>query len=304
MLIVFGALGIAVAIDAPGVPAPGACLQAAARRFQPAGGGAGLALAVQRFGVPARLVGAVGDDAFGDAALDRARHGGVDVRSVRYLAGRSTGLRFLISAGPAPAAELFVPGANADVRPYWIADEELAASRTLLIDATLPASAVQALARRGRHGGCRTVLALPSGLQAAPVPGSFDWVVADASALRPAGAAGGQGAAALGRRIAEAWRAPVALHLGSAGAWVSEPDGSATQRPGLPDASGAQTVDPALAFDTFAGVFTAALNQGLLPRRAADHAAAAAALLGPAGGALPPERCAIEDALLQAAALR
>jgi ribokinase len=314
MLMVFGCLHMTVTVEVPRLPHLGEVLGAvpgelldggAARRLQPGGRGAALALAVRRFGVPTQLVGAVGDDGFGEPVLDPLRLAGVDITRVRHLSGRATGVACVTAVAGSPPAVVVAPGANAGLRAHWVGDDELAACRSLLTHAEVPCGQSIPLAMRARHAGCRTLLQATPWCAATPPPrGVFDWVIYEPATLRQACAdlrlaTGVVDAADALARVADALDARTLLYRAEGGAIAADPAGACRRRSGL-----AQPVaDPAAAFDVFSGVFAAALNQGMGESRAIDHALAAAALTStssPEGGpqAGQPTRCAIEDALL------
>lgn len=305
MIMVFGSIHMTVTVDVPRLPRPGEVLSGANRHFRSGGRGADLALAVRRFGVPTQLVGAVGDDDFGDAALDRLRLAGVDIGRVRHLNGQATGLACVTaSAGSAPT-EVVAPGANAALRAHWISDDELAACRSLLTHGEVPIAQSLSLASRARHAGCRTLLQVsPWAHGAQPPRGIFDWIVIDMVSLRRACAelhiaSEAVDAADALSRLASTLNARALLYRAQAGAIVADPQGACRRRAGFaPTAASA-----AAAFEVFTGVFAAGLNQGLGEASAIDHALAAAALANatasePGAQGVPPSRSAIEDALL------
>lgn len=306
MIMVFGSIHITVSVVAARQPLPGERVDGGERQIRPGGRGTAVALAAQRFGVQTQMVGAVGDDAFADHALDRLRLAGTDLRRVRHLAGQATGLSCVTALAGALPATVTAPGANEAVRAHWIGDDELGACRSLLVDPALPAGPALALARRARQCGCRTLLlAAPWPRQVVP-PGLFDWVIIDAAGLRQVSndallppPAPPTDWSAPAQRLAALLDCRLALYLAEAGAWTVDAGGVRQRRNGWR----APIRDPATAFDTFAGVFAAALNQGLTEPRAADHAIAAAALLDTRHGppATPPDRSTIEDALLREA---
>jgi ribokinase len=77
------------------LPAPGETVTGGAFSQVPGGKGANQALAARRAGADVRLVAAVGDDAFGNAALDNLRRDGVDVAAVSVLEAQSTGVALI-----------------------------------------------------------------------------------------------------------------------------------------------------------------------------------------------------------------
>ena len=306
MIMVFGSIHMTVTVDVPRLPRPGEVLNGANRHFRSGGRGAELAMAVRRFGVPTQLVGAVGDDDFGDAALDRLRMAGVDIGRVRHLSGQATGLACVTVSAGSPSTEVVAPGANAALRAHWVSDDELAACRSLLTHGEVPVAQSLALASRARHAGCRTVLQVsPWAHGGQPPRGIFDWIVIDVPSLRRACAElhianEAVDAADALSRLASTLRARALLYRGEDGAIVADPQGSCRRRAGFaPPVAGTGA-----AFEVFTGVFAAALNQGLGEAAAVDHAIAAAGLVHaaaaePGAPGIPPSRSAIEDALLR-----
>jgi len=305
MIMVFGSIHMTLTVDVPRLPRAGEVLSGVHRHLRSGGRGADLALAVRRFGVPTQLVGAVGDDDFGDAALDRLRLAGVDIGRVRHLSGQATGLACITAVAGSPPTEVVSPGANAALRAHWISDEELGACRSLLTHGEVPIAQSLALATRARHAGCRTVLQVsPWAHGTQPPRGVFDWIVIDAPSLRRACAElhiAGEAvdAADALSRLAATLKTHALLYRAEAGAIVADPQGLCRRRAG----HALSVANAAAAFEVFTGVFAAGLNQGLSEASAIDHAVAAAALAtspSPDSGRLatPPCRSAIEDALL------
>lgn len=302
MLMVFGSINMDISVPVPQLPQPGETLLGGAAAYSPGGKGANQAHAAQRFGVPTMLVGAVGDDAFADTALDNLRLAGSDLRRVRHLAGTATGLACINVTPQGENAIVVAPGANAQVRARWVADDELACCRSLLLQLEVPAEESVALARRARAAGCRTLLnAAPWSPLALP-PGLFDWLIVNAGELRQACAQlqllrENEGAAGSASRLAAALQCRVLLTLGSGGALVADAEGVRLRRRALR----VDVLDTTGAGDTCAGVFAAALHQGFTESRALEHAVAAAGLACTRRGAqgAQPTRSAVEEALQQ-----
>jgi ribokinase len=300
MLMVFGSINMDISVPVPRLPQPGETLLGGAAVFSPGGKGANQAHAAQRFGVPTMMVGAVGDDAFADAALDKLRLAGSDLRRVRHLAGTATGLACINVAEEGENAIVVAPGANAKVRAHWVPDDELAGCRNLLLQLEVPAEESVALARRARALGCRTLLNAAPWTAVALPPDLFDWLIVNAGELRQACTQlhllrEGEGAAESACRLAARLQCRVLLTLGSGGALIADAKGVQLRRRALR----VDVVDTTGAGDTCAGVFAAALNQGLGEARALDHAVAAAGLACTRRGAqvAQPTRHQIEDAL-------
>jgi ribokinase len=300
MLMVFGSINMDISVPVPRLPHPGETLLGGAAAFSPGGKGANQAHAAQRFGVPTMMVGAVGDDAFADAALDKLRLAGSDLRGVRHLAGTATGLACINVAEEGENAIVVAPGANAKVRAHWVPDEDLASCRHLLLQLEVPAEESVALARRARALGCRTLLNAAPWTAVALPPDLFDWLIVNAGELRQACTQlhllrEGEGAAESACRLAARLQCRVLLTLGSGGALIADAKGVQLRRRALR----VDVLDTTGAGDTCAGVFAAALSQGLGEARALDQAVAAAGLACTRRGAqaAQPTRHQIEDAL-------
>lgn len=304
MLMVFGSINMDISVPVPHLPQPGETVLGGTAAFSPGGKGANQAHAAQRFGVPTVLLGAVGDDAFADTALDNLRLAGSELRHVRHLAGTATGLACINVSAQGENAIVVAPGANARVRAHWVSDDELARCRSLLLQLEVPAEESVALARRARALGCRTLLNAAPWSPVALPPGLFDWLIVNAGELHQACSQlqllrENEGAAESACRLAAALQCRVLLTLGAGGALIADAKGVQLRRRALR----VDVVDTTGAGDTCAGVFAAALNQGFTEARALDHAVAAAGLACTARGAqaAQPTRAAVEDALGQQA---
>ena len=300
MLMVFGSINMDISVPVAHLPQPGETLLGGTAAFSPGGKGANQAHAAQRHGEPTMLIGAVGDDAFADAALDNLRLAGSDLRRVRHLAGAATGLACITIAEGGENAIVVAPGANAMVRAHWVSDDALAGCRALLLQLEVPAEESVALARRARAVGCRTLLNAAPWTAVALPPGLFDWLIVNAGELRQACTQlqllrDGEGAAESACRLAARLQCRVLLTLGTGGALIADGQGVQLRR----RAMRLDVVDTTGAGDTCAGVFAAALNQGYSEARALDHAVAAAGLACTRRGAqaAQPTRQQIEDAL-------
>jgi len=90
------------------------------------GVGGNLSSALARLGVPTALIGAVGEDGFGDLALRELRRSGVDVRYVRRIEGESTGISVVLIDPSGERTLICARGANA---AYRLRGDELEALR-------------------------------------------------------------------------------------------------------------------------------------------------------------------------------
>ena len=96
MVIVVGAINVDLVVAAPRLPGPGETVVGDGLQTFGGGKGANAAVAAARAGATVRLIGAVGDDDTGAAALAELRNEGVDVSDVAVLAGESTGVALIV----------------------------------------------------------------------------------------------------------------------------------------------------------------------------------------------------------------
>src|SRR2546427_11130795 len=98
MVIVFGSINLDLVTRVARFPAPGETIGAESFGPYPGGKGANQALAAARAGAPVRLYGAVGTDAFADAALALLAAGGVDLEGVKRAAAPTGCATILVDA--------------------------------------------------------------------------------------------------------------------------------------------------------------------------------------------------------------
>jgi ribokinase len=253
----------------------------------PGGKGANQALAARRAGADVVLVGAVGRDSFAAIALASLHREGVDTQLVRELE-LPTGCASTIVSPSGENIIAVAPGANMGVRCDWVPENLLNPDTTLVAQLELPLGETQALIRRVRRRGGRSVLnlapALPIDLTLLP---EIDLLIANESeATTLSGDPVG---------IARRLRQGLVVTRGAAGASAFLSDGSRLDLPAL----AIDPVDTTGAGDTFVGVLAAALDLGASLEAALRRASAAAGLACLARGAQTamPRSAAIDAAM-------
>ena len=297
MVIVFGSINLDLVCRVARFPAPGETISGASFATFPGGKGANQALAAARAGATVRLFGAVGSDAFADAAMSMLMPGGVNVDGVARL-DAPTGCATILVDDNGENCIVVVAGANAKADPHAVPDAVLTNETVLVLQQEVDVAANAALIARARRAGARIVLnAAPAHAVSLDLLRQLDMLIvneAEASALATAlGWAGTPRDFATRARAASPDLA-VVVTLGAAGALWFGPD--ATLRAAAPKI---RVVDTTGAGDAFVGALVAALDAGAAPIIALRHGVAAGSLACTAHGAQPalPTRSAI-DALL------
>ena len=269
---VVGAINVDLVVSAPRLPGPGETVVGPRVVRHGGGKGANAAVAAARAGAEVRLVGAVGSDDTGVAALADLVGEGVDVAGVAELAGEATGVA-LIVVDPAGENQIAVgAGANSAVT----ADHVRAASArsipgagAVLVSTEIPGDAVVAAVRAAVHAGVPCVLNpapviddIAELIEIGPILTPNATELVDLAVLLGLAVPPGRGAlevvTAIAPRITRRSGSPMVVTLGGDGAALVSPDGSVEHLP----APAAVVRDTTGAGDTFNGVLVARLAAG------------------------------------------
>ncbi len=110
-IVVVGSINMDLVTRTPHIPLPGQTVIGTGFTTTPGGKGANQAVAVARLGYPVHMIGAVGDDVFGQALLDNLAHAGVNTTAVARVTGPS-GVAPILVADNGENSIVVVPGAN------------------------------------------------------------------------------------------------------------------------------------------------------------------------------------------------
>ena len=279
-VVVLGSINMDLVVRTPHHPRPGETVHGAGFVTVPGGKGANQAAAAARLGVAVAMVGRVGNDAFGQAALANLAAQGVQTAHVRRDATEPSGIAMIVVNEAGENTIVVAPGANDAVCSADVENARalLAGADYLVLQFEIPLEVVRQAITLAAELGVRVVLN-PAPAHAV-AEGFFDGVYALVVNETEAEALAGQPVqdipqAALAASALQA-RGPqvVIVTLGAAGAYVCGPDGVACHVPAHP----VQVVDTTAAGDTFVGGLVAALLDGLPLAEAVRYATCAGTL--------------------------
>ena len=280
VITVVGSLNMDLMVDASSLPQPGETVRGRNFHRSPGGKGANQACAVARMGIKCALIGAVGDDPFGDELLASLRADGIDVAAVTRRANTSSGVAMITVDDAGQNQIVLAAGANDTVSPSEIARHSaiLWESKAVIAQLEIPLDAVEAALRQAKQGRALVVLnPAPCVTLADELLRLCDWIIPneiEAGQLAGVKVRSAEDAAIAASRLRErSGGARIAVTLGPAGVWIEAPEFSG-HIPGF----AVQAVDTVAAGDTFIGAFVTRLVEGVDPRDAARFACAAAAI--------------------------
>lgn len=273
-IVVVGSINMDLVAHTHQIPVPGQTVIGSGFDTTPGGKGANQAVAAARLGYPVSMVGAVGEDVFGQALLDNLTQSGVDTASVARVSGPS-GVAPILVADNGENSIVVVPGANGKMDSAAI-DRQSALIRSagmVLCQLELPIETVAHTLALCAEAGIPVVL---DPAPAAPLPDAIfhqaTWFTPnETEAAFYLGNASTPEVAA--QRLLDKGFQGVVLKRGSEGAYVAV-KGKAAWVKSFP----VQAIDTVAAGDCFNGAFAVALLEGNDPWAAARFAAAAAAL--------------------------
>jgi ribokinase len=147
VVVVVGAINVDLVVAAPRLPGPGETVVGGGLQTFGGGKGANAAVAAARAGATVELIGAVGDDDTGVAALAELRNEGIDVSDVAVLPGESTGVALIVVDDDGENQIAVGAGANAAISVDHVrrcVRESLTSAGCVLVSTEIPAAAVAA----------------------------------------------------------------------------------------------------------------------------------------------------------------
>ena len=284
-VLVVGSINVDLVVRVARLPATGETVSGGTFAQHHGGKGANQAVAAARMGATVTLVGAVGDDEFGRAALVDLAAEGVDVSRVKVLSGLPTGVAVIVVDERGENHIAVASGANAaldgEMVEAALTGYQPRPDGLLLANFEVSDDAIAAAVRFAAGRGLRVLVNPAPARELPPELLEMSAVLLpnehEAEALtgehKPLEAA---------RLLAARTGAPVIVTLGPGGALVVGDEG--TER--LP-APAVEVVDTTGAGDAFAGALAAELAAGSSLLEAARVAVRAASLSVTAAGARP-----------------
>ncbi len=281
-VVVVGAINVDLVVVAPRLPGPGETVVGGGLQTFGGGKGANAAVAAARVGARVRLIGAVGDDDTGAAALADLAAEGIDVSGVAVLPAESTGVALIVVDERGENQIAVGAGANAAVSAEHVRRclrTALPTAGCVLVSTEIPAEAVAAAVETTIAGGVVCVVnpapvleVVGELLTLGPILTPNESELADLVSLL--GGVRGDTPVESALRIVERSRQAVVVTQGGEGVLVVDAELSARRLPAPP----VEVKDTTGAGDTFNGVLAARLAAGDELEAAVPVAVAAASL--------------------------
>ena len=300
MITVVGSFNMDLVIEAPRFPAPGEAILGKNFRHACGGKGANQACAVAKLGMPVAMIGAVGQDAFGDEMFSNLNAFGVNTSAVLRRTNVASGTAMIVLDASGQNQIVVANGANDTLCAADLVhcEEQIRRSRALLIQLETPLDGVVQALRIARTANLITIF---NPAPFAPVPDELlrlcDFVIPnenEAAKLTGIEVRDVTSAATAAKQLRERSRATVLVTLGGNGVWV-EADSFAGHAPAFK----VTAVDTVGAGDTFIGAFAVRIVEGAEVRESARFGCAAAAIAVTRRGAQTslPTRDEVEEFL-------
>jgi ribokinase len=267
------------------IPLAGETISGDGFAMHPGGKGANQAVAVGRLGYPVKMIGRVGEDAFGAELRASLEDAGVDVSGVKRVAG-SSGVAVIVVATSGENCIVVIAGANGTLKPEDLEEHAgtIRAAGAVLAQLEIPLKTVQRLAELCRDAGVPFVL---DPAPARELPESLlrlvTWFTPNESEAAFFAGAGSDDAESVAKRLERLGVKNVLLKRGAEGFALMGAKGALETYP----AYAVTAVDTTAAGDAFNGAFAMALVSGKTPVESGRFAAAAAAVSVTRRGAQP-----------------
>ena len=291
-IVVVGSINMDLVVRAPHLPQPGETIIGSDFKTFPGGKGANQAVAAARLGGHVKMIGRVGNDAFGEQLLQTLRADRIDTTFVQRDTAAPSGVALITVEEEGQNTIVVASGANARVTPDDVeaAAAAFAGASVLLLQLECPLPTVRHAIEVARRQQARVILnPAPSQPLDAQLLSQVDYLAPNQIELAlltqsDSLAEGVKRLKALGVK-------QVVVTLGGDGAAVFDDEQAYQLAP-----HHVSVVDTTAAGDAFVGGFAVALVEGKSTRAAAEWGNAAGALAVTRAGAQPslPSRAELE----------
>ena len=290
-VVVIGSINVDEVVGVAALPAPGETVFGWERARGLGGKGANQAVAAAVAGGEVALIGAVGADAHGSAALGQLAEYGVDTSMVATLEGTASGRALVILSEDGENEIIVLGGANQALNERALSRDALRDAAVMVVQGEVPSKVNQAALRMAEELGVRAVVNLApvqdlgghlayadplvvNEIEAGQLIGAELRSVQDVIDAALVSASGASAGSAVPAPSLRGLARSVLVTLGASGAVLITPDAidhiSAPRPERVRDTTGAG--------DALAGVLAAALAEGLELRAAVERAVRAASL--------------------------
>lgn len=158
-IVVVGSLNMDLVVTTPRLPFIGETIEGSAIHYIPGGKGANQAVACARLGANTQMVGAVGDDLFGEDILRALKEYGVATEAITRLEQEASGTATILHT-PNDNCIVIVPGANGRVTPELLQSnaEYIRSADLMLVQLEIPTETVWHALSLAKDSGVTTIL--------------------------------------------------------------------------------------------------------------------------------------------------
>lgn len=289
-IVVVGSINTDLVAVTKRLPSTGETVIASDFQTHPGGKGANQAVAAARLGYPVRLIGRLGNDAFGGELRSHLQRAGVDITGVSTSDGVS-GVAVIVVSESGDNSILVAPGAN-----YKVTPEDLEANISILRDAgmvltqlEIPLETVEHLAHICARENVPLIVDPAPAMELPPaIFKHIAWMTPNQTeAAFYLSSEGSEAHSHSPAEIAEMFLSKgcrgVVLKMGADGSYLASQNGLSGLVPTFP----VKAIDTTAAGDAFNAGFATALMLGKSPLESASFAAAVAAISVTRRGAQP-----------------
>lgn len=261
-ILVIGSTNSDMIIKVPHLPAPGETVLGGEFSIAQGGKGANQAVAAARAGGKVTFISCIGNDSLGKKSLEGLGNEGIDVSSIKIIAGYSSGVALINVAESGENSISVAPGANSMLLPVDIdqLEETIKTAGIILIQLEIPLDTVKCVIRMAKKHQIPVILNPAPALKLdSTLLSSVDYITPnEQEAATIAGLDDvGQNYKILALALRQMGAKTVIITLGEKGAFFSSTDGD-----GIVAGYTVKAVDTTAAGDTFNGYLAAALARG------------------------------------------